>query len=621
MCGIVGYLTTRPVEPQTLDRMMETILHRGPDSAGRIDRPPYHGGIRRLSINDVEHGDQPLFNASRTVSVVYNGEIYNSPALRTALEARGFVFRTHSDGEVICHLYHLYGEEAFEHLDGMYAISLWDATAQRLILARDHAGEKPLYYAQLDGGGIVFGSEIRALKKFPGLNLELNHQALWDFPTFGWIPEPQTVFKSVKALARGTRLVFEKNELSMRAIRNTFAVAGGMLEDDDEAVRETRRVVEEAVRARLLSDVEVGTFLSGGLDSSIVSSIAADLIPDLMTFCVGFEDVHDPHHGSADESVYAQAFADHLGCRHHLVRATPEFFRGHLEDFVKYGDQPFAISSGMGIYAVSHAARNMGIKVLLSGDGADECFGGYSWYVHLAETMGGAHAPSPGDGTDFISYNNTGISEDERVRRISQLRDAEKAWAWHYYAHESEKARLFSRDFAAQHLNSVRHFEQFRSDGAWQPIDFIRHDRAFYQPFEMMRKLDLMTMANSVEGRAPFVAPSVLAHAERLPFNHLVRGKTLKWALREAFRDALPMDIIERPKHGFNVPLDHWFRGGWRGLLQDTFAPDSALARAGLIDANAQNEAIAMSDDTHRVNGQTLFAYVILNMWLEQVWL
>jgi len=600
---------------------MSSIIHRGPDSAGRIDRPPYHGGIRRLSINDVEHGDQPLFNTSRTVSVVYNGEIYNSPALRTDMEARGFVFQTHSDGEVICHLYDLYGEEAFEHLDGMYAISLWDEAAQRLILARDHAGEKPLYYARLEGGGIVFGSEIRALKIFPGLKLELNRQALWDFPTFGWIPEPETIFTAVKALERGQRLVFEKNEVTLRAIRNTFTAGEGMITDDDEAIRATRAIVEDAVRARLLSDVEVGTFLSGGLDSSIVTSIAAASIPDLMTFCVGFEDVHDPHHGSADESVYAQAFADHIGCRHHLVRATPEFFRGHLDNFVKYGDQPFAISSGMGIYAVSHAAREMGIKVLLSGDGADECFGGYSWYVHLAEALGNQDVLPPGDEKGIISYNNTGIAENERVRQVSRLRDAEKAWAWHYFAHESEKARLYSHDFAAEHLDSVRFFERFRGDGAWQPVDFIRHDRAFYQPFEMMRKLDLMTMANSVEGRAPFVAPSILAHVERLGFTHLVRGKTLKWALREAFRNALPMDIIERPKHGFNVPLDHWFRSGWRELLKETFSSDSALARAGLIDTNGLVEAVALSDNTHRVSGQTLFAYVILNMWLEQVWL
>jgi asparagine synthase (glutamine-hydrolysing) len=611
MCGIAGYRTRRTVDPQTLDRMVGTLIHRGPDGAGFHRAAPFAGGMRRLSINDPAHGDQPLFNADRTVALLYNGEIYNYPELRRELEARGHHFTTRSDGEVICHLYDEMGEDLFERLDGMFAAALWVEPAQKLILARDLPGEKPLYYAEPTAGEVVFASEPVGLTDYPGVDLSLNPQALWDFPSFLWIPEPDTVYRGVRALPRGHLLIVDDAGLRLRPYANRFNTAA-IADDDESVVAETRRVVSEAVRSRLLSDVPVGAFLSGGLDSSIVVTLARGALDQLTTFSIGFEDADDPYHGRADESAAAAAYARQLGTVHHEIRVTAADFRADLENFCRHGGEPFAVSSGLGILAVARAARAQGIKVLLSGDGADELFGGYSWYPHLPLT-GVVAAASPPAGP--LSFQNFGVDLNGRLAALAGYPPPLRAWAWHYYAAESEKAELFHPDLAAQSAGSLRHFAALPDPAG--PVDYIRHDRGFYLPFEMMRKLDRMTMACSVEGRAPFVAPAVLSHAEKLGFGRMVRGDTLKWALRRAFADILPAEITERPKHGFNVPIDHWLKGEWADLPERAFCAGSALDRAGLLRSGAGDAARRMLHDPQRLNGHTIFCYIMLNLWLE----
>ncbi len=377
-------------------------------------------------------------------------------------------------------------------------------------------------------------------------------------------------------------------------------------------VAETRRVVEAAVKSRLLSDVPVGSFLSGGLDSSIVATLAARELDRLDTFSVGFEDVADPYHGRSDESEAAAQTAERIGSRHHAIRVTAQSFRDELDRFCDHGDQPFAVSSGLGILAVAKAARDCGIKVLLSGDGADECFGGYSWYAHL-ETRGGGRALS-----GVVSFQNFGEPLADRLTTIQALPACARAWAWHYYAHEAEKAALFASDFRADLEPSLRHFRFWR-DGPWESADFVTHDRLFYFPNEMLRKLDRMAMAYSVEARVPFAAPAVLSHAEKLRFSDLVGPDgTLKWTLRRAFADRLPDEVVNRPKHGFNVPIDHWLKSDWADLVDETFAPDSALSREGMLAPEAAATARAMLADERRLNGHTIFCLIMLNRWLER---
>lgn len=410
-------------------------------------------------------------------------------------------------------------------------------------------------------------------------------------------------------------LVCEADEITVRPIPNRFGPPvsiGGL--PDDEAVALTRETVVRAIRSRLLSDVPVGSFLSGGLDSSIICATAAREVPELSTFTIGFDDLDDPYHGRADESAQAESLAKRLGTRHTTIRVTAEDFRGMLQDFCRYGDQPFGVSSGLGVLAVARAARDMGIKVLLTGDGADEAFGGYSWYFHLAGAMSAAPCPPR---EEAVSFQNVGIPLAERVRTLAGYPPPLRAWAWHYYAAETEKRRLFSRQTFEGAASSLRYFDPMPG-GAARPEDYIRQDRNFYFPFEMLRKADRMTMAASVEGRVPFAAPPVLGLAEGLRLDQMVRDGELKWVLRRAFANLLPTDVVRRPKHGFNVPMDAWLAGAWRDMAEAAFAPDSALNRQGFLAENARAVADGLLDSRTRLNGHTIFCYIMLDAWLEE---
>jgi asparagine synthase (glutamine-hydrolysing) len=502
----------------------------------------------------------------------------------------------------------------------MFAVALWDEKRQRLVLARDIPGEKPLYYAALDDGRLIFASELKAIRKFPGLSLTLDRQAIWDFPTFLWIPEPSTPYNEIKALTRSHVLCADKNGIALSSYPNNFN-RDSIEQTDAALISETRRVVRDAVRSRLLSDVPVGCFLSGGLDSSIVTALACEFRGPVDTFSVSFENVPDPYHGMSDEAEYAAAYASKLGTRHHTVRVTAETFREDLGRFCHHADQPFGVSSGLGVMSIARAAREAGIKVLLSGDCADECFGGYSWYLHLPGADGRAgtrHEGVTADANVPVSFQNFGVDLRTRLDVLAGYDAHERAWAWHYYAAESEKAALFSREFQVGLSSSLRHFRTFDPSSEWGAQTFIAQDRDFYMPQEMLRKVDRMTMAYSVEGRVPFAAPAVLAHADKLPFASMVRGGVLKWVLREAFSNILPDEVRRRPKHGFNVPIDHWLKSGWSDLFDEAFAPDSALRRHRLIAEDAGKTAQKMLADGERLNGHTIFCYIMLNRWLEE---
>lgn len=615
MCGIAGYKVVQSQEPAVLDRMVRALHHRGPDSEGFYRTDGYQAGMRRLSINDLKTGDQPLYNENKNVVLLYNGEIYNSPELRKVLQGKGHKFQTHSDGEVVCHLYEEYGKDLFEKLDGMFAIALWIEDERKLILARDIPGEKPLYYARLSNTEIVFASEIKSLQRFPQLNKELDLQSIWDFPTFLWIPEPATIFKEVKALLPGHLLIADDKGSYIEKFSNQFNKQA-MGVTDEEVIQETRRVVEEAVKSRLLSDVPLGSFLSGGLDSSIVATIARKYVNQLDTFTIGFEDIEDPYHGRADESNAASQYARKLNTKHHAISVDAGTFSELLETFCQYGDQPFAVSSGLGLLAVAKAAKEAGIKVLLSGDGADEVFGGYSWYEYLPLANKRVSLTTAADCD--VSFQNYGMQAERIVDHLAKYNAHKRAWAWHYYASEAEKKKLFSSDITGQINSSHRFFKEYNSQEVWQEENYIRQDRKFYLPNEMLKKMDRMTMAYSVEGRAPFVAPSVLAHADKLKYSHLVRDGSLKWVLRKAFQDILPKEIIDRPKHGFNVPIDHWLKTSWQYLLEETFSKESYLSKQGIISKDSLKVAKKMVADPDRLNGHSIFCFIMMNQWMQR---
>jgi asparagine synthase (glutamine-hydrolysing) len=612
MCGIAGIYKGGGIQDSSILKMVSELYHRGPDDESySLDDQNFKGGMRRLSIVDVYGGSQPFTNELKTITVFYNGEIYNYKKLRKSLENDGVHFRTNCDGEVLVFLYEKYGLDFLQNLDGMFAIAIWDAFKRQLLLARDFPGEKPLYYSPLDDiGGVAFSSEINSLLSSGCISNDLDFQSIWDFPTFLWIPEPSTIYKNIKALMPGCGLLAGAGGLRHFEFKSKLQPPTYATSNQGEILSSTKKVVTDAVTSRMIGDVPMGAFLSGGLDSSIICAIASQKISNLKTFCVSFEDVEDPYHGYSDESMLASEFASDFDLSHTNLQVSADDFRDLLPMLLKSAGQPYAVSSGLGILAVAKAAQEKGIKVLLSGDGADEAFGGYSWYSSLDRV-----SYSCDTGEEIGQYKRfidlPGALTD-REKAIESYPQQFKAWALHYYASEDEKSKLFSSKISA--LSSIRYFS---SENFQAPVDFLNFDRNFYFPNEMLTKVDRMTMAYSIEGRAPFASPEVQLFAKLLPWEVLVKGETLKWCLRKSFEGDLPEYVTKRKKHGFNVPIDYWLKNDWNDLLRHAFSADSALTKMGIINPSANDEMEAMLIN-YDVNGHVLFAFIMLNMWLEE---
>lgn len=518
-----------------------------------------------------------------SIVVFFNGEIYNYPMLKKELEADNIMLQTHCDGEVLPHLYVKYGVHCFGKLDGMFGICIYDKNKQQILIARDIMGEKPLYYT-ITPSTFAFSTLISPLYSQDSI---INPRAIWDFLTFGFIPESQTIFTNIFALPRGSYAVYEISKANlkihsfMQHVQKNFAIE--FQNTDDSLLNTTRKIVQESVNDRLLSDVKIGAFLSGGLDSSIVASLAKQRCESLDTFNIAFADNYDPYCGFADESEFAQIVAKHIDSNHHEVRVDSQSYQNCLHDFIASIDQPYGAVSGIGIKILSQKARELGIKVLLSGDGADEMFGGYTWYPKL-------------------QFNDPHYITKEKPK------------GWHYYAFESEKRAFLSKDFFCfenGHLESLHYFPASNS-----ALDCIQFDRDFYLPFEMMVKLDRMTMSESVEGRACFVSPKIVTFTQQLDYQAILRHGT-KWLLRESFRNLLPQIILNRKKHGFNPPIDYWLHTTWRPLLLDVFSQTSALNKLGILTQNAQDFFIPLFDSSERRFGNIAFFLIVLNLWLE----
>ena len=348
-------------------------------------------------------------------------------------------------------------------------------------------------------------------------------------------------------------------------------------------ILQTQEIVSKSVYDRLLGDVKIGAFLSGGLDSSIVSALACKEIRDFSTFSIAFCEGYDPHSTLVNEGVFSQLIAKHIGSKHYELQIGAKDFQKELESFVQSSDQPFGAISGIGIKLLARMARELGIKVLLSGDGADESFGGYAWYPKLR-------------------FNNP------------QAITPQKPKGWHYYAFEEEKKAIFSQDFFANVRSSLEYFPPLDSP----PLAFITFDREFYLPYEMMVKLDRMCMSESVEGRACFVSPAIFAFTQSLDYETLLlRGE--KWLLKEAFKELLPQEILKREKHGFNAPIDYWMKGAWSELLREALSAKSALSRYGILDKGASGLMLDLLFSSQARVGNIAFYLVVLNLWLENL--
>ncbi|WP_104722784.1 asparagine synthase (glutamine-hydrolyzing) [Helicobacter mesocricetorum] len=588
MCSICGVYASKDFSLPVC-KMLEDMDFRGPNGCFSYADRGFYAGSNRLSINDLGNGNQPFISQDGSVVVFFNGEIYNYKTLKKELEADEIEFFSHCDGEILPFMYQKYGLDCFGYLDGMFGVAVYDKRLHRIILARDRGGEKPLYYFHNDEI-FAFCSLISPLKRVlnPALNFTLNPQAIWDFLTFGFIPEPQSIYQEIKSVPKGSFLVFDCKSLEVQIrdfckdslYQNT---PKGLL-DRQGLIAKTQELVYKSVSDRLLGDVKIGAFLSGGLDSSIVACVAKECLKsDFHTFSISFESGRDPYSAQVNESEFSTLVAKSIHSKHYELAVSAKTFQAELDSFVSSVDQPFGAISGIGIKLLARRARELGVKVLLSGDGADENFGGYAWYPKLR-------------------FNNP------------QAITLQKPKGWHYYAFEKEKKVIFSQDFFANVRSSLGYFPALDS----KPLAFIAFDREFYLPYEMMVKLDRMCMSESVEGRACFVSPAIFAFTQSLDYETLLlEGE--KWLLKEAFKEILPQEILKRQKHGFNAPIDDWMKGEWLWLLREALSAKSALSRYGILDKGADKFMLDLLFSSQARVGNIAFYLVVLNLWLENL--
>jgi asparagine synthase (glutamine-hydrolysing) len=573
MCGICG-LATRggPVDPERLRAMSATLVHRGPDSDGELLDGPAGLAARRLSIIDLETGDQPIANEDGTVHVVQNGEIYNYRELRAGLEAAGHRFATRSDTEVLVHLYEEHGDGFAERLRGMFAVAVWDAKRQRLVLARDPFGIKPLYY-RVSADGLAFASELRALPRS-----EIDFDALEAFLAFNSVPGPYSIFRDVKKLLPGHLLVWEAGQARVSRYARPAPVRASDVrrEDEDELAEELRARLRDSVRAHLIADVPVGVLLSGGVDSSALAALAAQESSEpVHTFSIGFEE------RSFDELEDARAVAQQYGTRHEelVLRPDAALLLPALADAF---DEPFADSSALPTYLVSElAARH--VKVALSGEGGDELFGGYYTYAAdlLALRLGWA-APLARPLVERLPSSSRKASFDYKAKRFvrgAALPPLERHHSWKEIFSPDARTELTLQRPAFDPLDLLRaRFAE--TEGAELLARLQDVDLGTYLVDDLLVKTDRASMAHSLEARVPYLDPLVAGLAQALPTKLKVSGLRKKRLLRKAAAPLLPRRIVYGRKRGFSIPAAAWLRGELEPFARDVLSPETLRRQA-----------------------------------------
>jgi len=607
MCGICG-IAGHP-DRERLERMSAALEHRGPDNAGDFVDGPVALASRRLSIIDLAGGDQPISNEDGTCVVVQNGEIYNHPELMRGLRRDGHTYRTHSDTETIVHLYEQHGLDFAERLRGMFAIAIWDARERRLVLARDRYGIKPLYYRHV-AGALEFASEVRALPRG-----EIDLDALEAFLAFNSIPGPHSIFHEIRKLQPGHLLVWtEDGAVRIERFADPRPVQADELRDDDEAelIEELRARMRDSVRAHLLADVPVGVLLSGGVDSALLTALAAQETSDpVHTFTIGFAE------RSFDERADARRVAELYSTDHHelLLHPDPTLLLPALADAF---DEPFADSSALPTYLVSQLAAEH-VKVALSGEGGDELFGGYYTYAAdlLAERFGPlARFASPV--VELLPSSSGRTSFDYRAKRFVRAAHLPPLERHHGYK------EIFSADMRAELTGRANGFDpvdvyrdRYReSEGAdWlarlQDVDF-----AIYLVDDLLVKTDRSSMAHSLEARVPYLDPIVSNFAFALPTRHKVRGLSKKILLRKAAEPLLPREVVHGRKRGFSIPAAAWLRGELAPFARETLSRET-LTRQGFF----RPEAVGRLLDVHIARkedySRQLWGLLAFTLWYE----
>lgn len=626
MCGLVGIFDSRgrrSVDRGLLTRMNDAISHRGPDGDGVHLEPGLGLGHRRLAIIDIAHGDQPLFNEDHTVMVVFNGEIYNFQELMKELEALGHRFRTRCDTEVIVHGWEEWGPDCVKRFRGMFALSLWDSNTETLFLARDRLGKKPLYYSALADGTVIFGSELKALMQHPGLSREIDPRSIEDYFALGYVPEPQTIYKAASKLEPAERVVWRRGEAPRKDIYWDLKMSESGPADFEEAQETLLKKLDEAVRMRLISDVPLGAFLSGGVDSSgVVGLMAQQSDKPVNTFCIGFDDQ------SYDESNYAQQVASRYDTDHRVRIVDPNAF-DLVDKLAEIYDEPFADSSSIPTYRVCKLAREH-VTVALSGDGGDEAFAGYRRYLwHHREGQVRALLPKAARRSVFGMLARVYPNMDWAPRPLRAKNTFEELAMdpleafFHSISILSDEMRgtifsgEFKRELQGHHAKETlrRHMVAADTDVPLLQAQYI--DIKTWLPGDILVKVDRASMANSLEVRAPLLDHEVIEWASSLPVAHKLDGRNGKRLLKSAFESLVPSDLLYRPKQGFSIPLAAWFRGPLAGKVRAAVT-GPVLAESGYFDTEALTALVDRHQSGMRDHSPVLWSLLMFESFLRR---
>jgi asparagine synthase (glutamine-hydrolysing) len=625
MCGIAGILslTGRPPDGRLLERMTAALDHRGPDAEGTHFDGPVALGHRRLSIIDLsDAGRQPLANEDDSVWVTFNGEIYNFQDLRARLEALGHRFRTNTDTEAIVHAYEQYGARCVERFRGMFAFAVWDRNRRTLFLARDRVGKKPLYYTTTDGQ-FLWASELQALLRHPGVPRDLDPTALDDYLTYGYIPAPRTIFRGVRKLPPACRLTLTLTEDGRSSIAEEqywqLAYVPKLDLDEDEAVDGLLEVLTEAVKLRLIADVPLGALLSGGLDSSLVVALMAGLSAQpVKTFSVGFEEAE------FNELPHARRVAERFGADHHELIVGPGG-TDVLPTLVRHYGEPFADSSAVPAYHVARLTRRH-VTVVLNGDGGDESFGGYerylghAWAEHyrrvpalIRRGVAGAAAIIP----ESLSRRSR-LAQAKRFLQAGDLPPACRYLQWVSFFSDDMKRSLYAPELRQQLAGHRAEdwlaglYDTARHGGGDAADTLLDVDVRSYLPFDLLVKMDIATMANSLEARSPLLDHKVMEFAAQLPGRFKLRGGRLKYLLKRVGARLLPPENIRRRKMGFGAPVGRWMRNELGPLVDDVLLSPRSLGRGYF-----RPEAVRHLVRTHRDGKRDLTHQIWALLWLE----
>jgi len=620
MCGIAGFIGKEKSAPTAervalLDRMCRIITHRGPDEQGTIVKDRAALGMRRLSIIDLKSGQQPIFDCSGNLAIVFNGEIYNYQALKKDLESRGHKFKTSSDTETIVHAYEEFGADCVQYLRGMFAFAIYDFAQESLFIARDRVGKKPLFYSLTEQGNFVFGSELKVLLEHGEISKEIDFSALDSYLTFGYVPEEFCIFKGVHKLAPGHFLLFKNGKITTRKYWDFDYSGASEIKTEAEYIEVLREKIKEAVRIRLISEVPLGAFLSGGVDSSSIVGMMSEISDaPVRTFSIGFNE------DTFNELKFARVAAKHFNTEHHEFIVTPDLVEV-VDDLVWHFDEPFADSSALPTYMVSKMARDF-VTVVLSGDGGDELFAGYTRYARDKKRSGleklprvvrqnllkplSRILPHGAKGKNFL-YNTSLDAVDRYIDSISHFGNLKKIGLYSNSLRENLNGQLGRAEAVFRQIAD--------SVASENPTDKLLYlDSKTYLPSDILTKVDRMTMATSLEARVPLLDHELIEFVQTIPAQLKLKGTETKYIFKKAMEGIVPDEILYREKQGFGVPIGDWINSQLKDRIHGILSEKRTLERGYF-----EPKYIKILLDEHTKNRRD-HSHSLWILWMLELW-